>query len=55
MVSLVGQDRENPGKTVLVCSIDGLGLPRLDFLKIDVEGMEADVPAEARTMRARSP
>lgn len=39
-----GASREN----VAVTSIDALALPRLDFIKIDVEGMEPDVLRGAR-------
>ena len=56
MVSLVDQSLENSGETVPVCTIDGLGLAQLDFLKIDVEGMEIDVLAGARaTIRRDQP
>lgn len=36
-------DETEPVSTVEVVTIDSLNLPRLDFLKIDVEGMEIDV------------
>lgn len=41
----IGQeiDYANPTKEVDLISIDSLQLPRLDFLKIDVEGMEMEV------------
>ena len=43
---------ENPytgeGDNVRVRSVDGLGLARLDFIKIDVEGFEVDVLRGAR-------
>ncbi len=42
-LSLVGNDPAAPGEHVLIAHIDGLDLPRLDFLKIDVEGMELEV------------
>lgn len=40
----IGQpiDYEKPTSTVKTIMIDGLGLERLDLLKIDVEGMEAE-------------
>lgn len=44
-VSLVGCEE---GLPISVVSIDSLGLPRLDFLKADVEGMEADLLDGAR-------
>lgn len=34
---------EPPGETVRVMTIDGMGLDRLDLIKIDVEGMEREV------------
>ena len=41
---------------VAVTTIDGLGLERLDFLKIDVEGMEPEVLSGARAaIRAFAP
>jgi FkbM family methyltransferase len=36
-----------PGETVEIVPLDALAFPRLDFLKIDVEGMEAEVLAGA--------
>ena len=39
---------------VQMISIDSLGLPRLDLLKIDVEGMEAEVLAGAATTIGRT-
>ncbi len=42
LYSLVGQPEAGPNR-VDVVTIDSLGLPRLDFVKIDVEGMEIDV------------
>ena len=41
------------GETVAVACIDGLGLPRADFLKIDVEGMELEVLDGATATIAR--
>jgi FkbM family methyltransferase len=35
--------RNDAGHDIAVTSLDGFGLSRLDFLKIDVEGMEIDV------------
>lgn len=35
-------------ETVNIVTIDELQLPRLDFLKIDVEGMEIEVLQDAR-------
>lgn len=35
-------------ETVDIVTIDSLGLPRVDFIKIDVEGMEPEVIAGAR-------
>jgi FkbM family methyltransferase len=45
--SLTDQESDHPEK-IPVVTIDGLGLKRLDFLKIDVEGMEIDVLNGAR-------
>jgi len=39
---------EEEGATVSVIPVDSCGLKRCDFIKIDVEGMEADVLAGAR-------
>ena len=47
MVTLTGEPAE--GEEVDLVAIDSLGLPRLDFLKIDVEGMEIDVLKGAAT------
>jgi FkbM family methyltransferase len=46
----IGQpiDRDRPTGTVPVITIDSLRLPRLDLLKIDVEGMELEVLEGAR-------
>jgi FkbM family methyltransferase len=56
MLSLVGVDADAPGDQVPVATIDGLALPRLDLLKIDVEGMELDVlKGGAGTLRAHQP
>ena len=38
---------------VAAVAVDALGLPRLDLLKVDVEGMELDVIAGARATLAR--
>jgi FkbM family methyltransferase len=43
MLSLVDVDPAAPCEEVALVAIDGLRLPRLDFLKIDVEGMEIEV------------
>lgn len=50
LLSLVDQDHNYSFETIDLIAIDDLGLPRLDFLKIDVEGMEEDVLAGARRM-----
>ena len=42
LFSLVDQDDKN-SESIKVTTIDKLNLPRLDFFKIDVEGMEIDV------------
>lgn len=42
LFSLVDQNKEQ-AETVDVLTVDSLNLPRLDFFKIDVEGMEIDV------------
>lgn len=41
------------GEPVPVTTIDRMPLPRLDFLKVDVEGMECDVLCGARETLAR--
>jgi FkbM family methyltransferase len=50
LLSLTDQAATDEAETVAMTTIDGLGLPRLDFLKIDVEGMELDVLRGARGM-----
>jgi len=47
-VSLKDQKEIESHEMVDATRIDDLGLPRLDFLKIDVEGMEIDVLSGAR-------
>jgi FkbM family methyltransferase len=42
LFSLVDQE-QGKAETLALVSIDSLALPRLDFFKIDVEGMEIDV------------
>lgn len=39
----IGPHPDDPGELVDVITLDSLQLPALDFLKIDVEGMERDV------------
>lgn len=46
----IRQKKNAPAEEIDIVAIDSLGLPRLDFLKIDVEGMEIDVLAGARRM-----
>ena len=48
MLSLVNLTNSSAKDTVEISAIDDLSLPRLDFLKIDVEGMEIDVLKGAR-------
>jgi FkbM family methyltransferase len=48
MVSLLKQAEISAYEEVEIAAIDDLSLPRLDFLKIDVEGMEVDVLKGAR-------
>ena len=56
MLSLTDSGPDTPGDQVSLISIDSLELPRLDFLKIDVEGMEPDVlRGGARTIHAHQP
>ena len=56
MVSLSEQEKISAYETVQISAIDELSLPRLDFLKIDVEGMEIDVLSGARkTIAAHLP
>lgn len=49
-LSLVEQGKIQGDEVVEIVTIDGLNLPRLDFLKIDVEGMETEVLKGARQM-----
>jgi len=52
----IGQDIDYTAgamKTVAVAAIDSLGLDRLDFMKIDVEGMELEVLHGAREAIAK--
>jgi FkbM family methyltransferase len=56
LLSLVGVPADAAGDQVSVIRIDDLGLPSLDFLKIDVEGMEIDVlRGAAATVKAHLP
>ncbi|MGU7775991.1 FkbM family methyltransferase [Burkholderia sp. MR1-5-21] len=48
-VSLVS-DSESGGTPTPVVTLDSLGLPRLDFLKLDIEGMEIDALRGARRL-----
>jgi FkbM family methyltransferase len=52
MYSLLNQPAER-NEAVQITTLDEVGLPRLDFLKIDVEGMEMEVLAGARNVIAR--
>ena len=52
MYSLLNQPAER-NEAVQIAALDELGLPRLDLLKIDVEGMEMEVLAGGRGMIAR--
>jgi FkbM family methyltransferase len=45
--------RHAQGESVPVLTIDGLELPRVDLIKVDVEGMEADVLRGAQATIAR--
>ena len=53
MLSLTAQFDDRPKENVPLLSLDALNLPRLDFLKIDVEGMEIEVLKGARSLLAR--
>lgn len=47
---------DGPGERVPITTIDALSLPRCDFIKIDVEGMElAVVEGASRTIAERRP
>ncbi len=48
MLSLVNHAEVSAGDNVEISAIDDLSLQRLDFLKIDVEGMEVEVLKGAR-------
>jgi FkbM family methyltransferase len=50
MVSLAHQNEIEEHERVPIAVIDELELPRLDFLKVDVEGMELEVLKGARRM-----
>jgi FkbM family methyltransferase len=50
MVSLARQDEIDEYERVPIAVIDELELPRLDFLKVDVEGMELEVLKGASRM-----
>lgn len=52
MYSLLNQPAER-NEAVQIAPLDELGLPRLDYLKVDVEGMEMEVLAGAKGMIAR--
>jgi len=55
-VSLIDQGANTDGELVRLTTIDGLSLPNCHFIKIDVEGMEADVIRGATgTIKAHSP
>jgi FkbM family methyltransferase len=50
--SLLAQGPERP-EMIKILTLDSLGLPRLDLLKIDVEGMELEVLSGGRATIAR--
>jgi FkbM family methyltransferase len=52
-ISLAHPNPGAPGEVVTIMSIDSLNLNRLDFLKIDVEGMEPDILRGARDSIAK--
>ena len=43
LYSLTHPNNSSVGEDVIVTTIDALGLSQLDFLKVDVEGMELEV------------
>ena len=49
-LSLTGQSAEGTGEVVSIVALDNFDLPRLDFLKIDIEGMEVEALHGARHM-----
>jgi len=53
MVSLVNQDQIQAHEIVQIITLDSVPLQRLDFLKIDVEGMELEVLAGGKQAIAR--
>ena len=56
MFSLLEQKGAPRVEQVRIVTVDSLGLPRLDFLKIDVEGMEVELlRGAARTIAAHRP
>jgi FkbM family methyltransferase len=52
MYSLLDQPAQR-NEAVQITALDEIGLPRLDLLKVDVEGMEMEVLAGARSTIAR--
>ena len=53
MLSLTDQHGDWPSESVPLVALDNLDFPRLDFLKIDVEGMEIEVLKGAHSLIAR--
>lgn len=53
MLSLTEQLDGRPSENVPLIALDALNFPRLDFLKVDVEGMEIDVLKGAHALIAR--